>query len=101
MSIGNLLEHAQIHLSEGKNLIEFYHLHFGKDASQHLPQDQEHKHLPFNHSFDTNQTLICLTIQPFKNEVLNLFSSLRKNLFHYVNNYFFIVKFKIAQPPIF
>ncbi len=101
LSMGDLWEHAQMHLDDGKSLTDFYDMHFGKEAAQHLPQDQEHKNLPFHHQFDFNQTFLCLCIHNVKFDMINLFISSKKNLFHYINNYFFIVKIKIVQPPIF
>ena len=101
MSLGSLIEHSITQLKEGNNLLEFYSLHYGKDAMQHFPQDSKHSHLPFKHFVDTVQTLFYLPSNFEKNENVTISLDIVDSLYFYINNYFFNEGAKIMQPPIF
>ena len=101
MSIDDLFGHIDEHFQEGNDIFEFYCLHFGKDATKHIPQDCEHNQLPFHHQFDQNQIFLALTFSQNSEEELTFSSQLTDTSFHYKNLYSSINIFKIIQPPIF
>lgn len=101
MSMGKLWQHAKTHISEGNSFEEFFNMHYGKESSEHIPQDNEHNHLPLHHHNDTNLTILFVSFNLAKQELAFDLNQLKDKLFYYVNHYFFIISIKIVQPPIF
>lgn len=100
LSIDDLFVHINEHLNEGNNIFEFYNLHFGKEAKDHIPKDCNHNQLPFHHQFDSNHVFLSHTFMPLKNSDNTDFYPKKTASFYYINHYFFIAGNTLIQPPI-
>lgn len=103
--IDDLLEHAELHSEKyGDNLLVFISKHYGELQGEHNHDQQdekkEHEELPFTHhccshaftAFVLNrfETLQILKTDPVADSTTN---------FHYLENYSFLEKTDIFQPP--
>lgn len=101
MNLDDFVSHAVEHAGQGTNFFEFLTLHYGNKTVQHLPQDTEHKHLPFHGNYDLNASNLVLqsVVRYCQLPKLNLdFTS--EPIFYYLNLYSFLDSNTLIQPPI-
>ncbi len=62
MKLGELIEHAQMHLAEyGDSFFTFLSKHYGEQQSEHTGAHKEHEDLPFHHIQGAHMIVMFLT----------------------------------------
>lgn len=102
--LGQLVAHAQFHAEKyDDDIMVFLSKHYGELAPEHSKDHQEekkaHDELPFNH-YCSSYTPMAFVIHIFNVPPIQTVPILNRTLdFFYLDNYSFLEKSDIFQPP--